>query len=160
MPQVVPDTIVQRADAVVATSTQSLAHVRASTSRTIPPQVILPLRDLSAFFRIVRRRSDCYRVACVGTLDNKLHANVIAQIAQIDISRMRFTFVGDGPRRAALAREAANYHVAHTIAFRGWTDDIPATLADEDVLAVPMSPTSFASADIAIMEAMAAVSRR
>jgi hypothetical protein len=158
VPQVVPGAIVRRTDAVVATSTRSLAHLRdAAAGGPIEPRLILPLRGLDAFFRVARSRSDRYRVAYVGALDdNKLHTSVIAQIARIDARGLRFTFIGDGPRRAALGRQAADSCVADAIVFRGWTCDMPAALADVDVLAVPMSPTSCASADLAITEAMAA----
>jgi glycosyltransferase involved in cell wall biosynthesis len=154
VPQVVPGIIVQRADAVVATSERSLAHIRdAATGGPIEPRVILPLRNLDAFSNVARRRSERYRVAYVGALDgHKLHADVIAQIARIDAPGLRFTFIGDGPWRTALGRQAAESSAADAIAFCGWVGDMPAALADVDVLAVPMP----GSADLAIMEAMAA----
>jgi len=158
VPQVVPGVIIRRADAVVATSERSLAHIRdAAIGRPIEPRLIQPFRGLDAFFSVARSRSDRYRVACVGALDgHKLHVDVITQIARIDASGLRFTFIGDGPWRAALARQAVESCAVGAIAFCGWAADMPTALADVDVLAVPMPPTSWASADLAIMEAMAA----
>jgi glycosyltransferase involved in cell wall biosynthesis len=158
VPQVVPGAIVRRADVAVATSARSLAHIRdAATGGAFEPRTILPSRNLDPFPRVARTPSDLYRVAYVGALDElKLHPGTIKFISRIDVPGLRFSFIGNGPQRDALAREADDCAAAAKIAFRGWIDDMPAALADIDVLAVPMSPISYATAEIAVMEAMAA----
>jgi glycosyltransferase involved in cell wall biosynthesis len=68
---------------------------------------------------------------------------------------VRFLFVGDGPRRAALEGLAAELGVRDRIVFAGERSDVPDLLHVADVFALPSHP-AVETLPLAVMEAMAA----
>ncbi|HSE10904.1 MAG TPA: glycosyltransferase [Nocardioidaceae bacterium] len=96
------------------------------------------------------------RVITVGRLiDSKRHRTLLSAFARIAGSRDRLVFVGDGPLRAALERQAAELGIADHVEFLGLVsrDEVYRLLARADLF---VSPSQFEGLPVAVLEAMAA----
>jgi len=158
IPQVVAASLLERSDMVVASSSRCLQHVAmAGKSCPLSPRTILPSCDLTRFSTIGRKVAGHCTVGYVGSLEeNKLDPNVVALFARVTIPGAEFLFVGDGSLRPVLERAAAALGDGWKFRFAGHAKDIVPYLAEIDLFAFPMARNSYASADLAIMEAMSA----
>jgi glycosyltransferase involved in cell wall biosynthesis len=94
-------------------------------------------------------------VAAVGNLRHLKGHDVLIDASVEILERFpdaRFEIIGDGPERGALEARAAAHGVAHAFSFRGHCADIPARLAEADILVHPSRSESFPNA---ILEGMA-----
>jgi len=119
--------------------------------------MILPTRDLAKFGEIAHVHTGKFTVGYVGAIDsNKLSTNVIDLCARIRLPHASFLFVGNGRLRKTLERQANTLDNRHAFRFVGFQEDVVPFLAEFDVFGYPMSPKSFASMDLSVIEAMSA----
>lgn len=94
-------------------------------------------------------------VGCVGRLSPEKGPEVLVRAALL-MRRARpdvhVVFIGDGPMAPALARSAAQLGVADAVHFAGPREDLPALLAELDLV---VSPSHTEAMPLALLEAMA-----
>lgn len=96
------------------------------------------------------------RVVVVANLRVEKGHDVLIDAAPAVLARFpdaRFEFVGDGPRREALAAQAERAGVARAFSFLGHRDDVGARLGAADIFVLPSRSEAFPNA---VLEAMAA----
>jgi glycosyltransferase involved in cell wall biosynthesis len=110
------------------------------------------------------RQGDPPRITCVGTLHEvKGQRHLIAAAAEL-VRRgcdVRVRFVGDGPDRARLERQAADLGLGPRVEFAGRRTraEVVAILGDTDVLVAPSVPTAQGKREglpVVLIEALAA----
>jgi glycosyltransferase involved in cell wall biosynthesis len=103
------------------------------------------------------RRPGLLRVGMIARMNapSKNHASILRVAARLKNSHpsLEFLFIGDGPLRPQLEREAERLGVAGQVRFVGDRQDIPAVLASLDVSVLPSASESLSNA---ILESMAA----
>jgi glycosyltransferase involved in cell wall biosynthesis len=158
LPQVISPAIVARADVVVATSTRCFQHIEpAGRMCRLAPRLILPTRDLTKFGEVAHVRTNAFTIGYVGAIDDsKLSSKVIGLCARMKLPNASFLFVGNGRHRKALERQADALDNRQAFRFVGFQEDVTPFLAEFDVFGYPMSPKSFASMDLSLIEAMSA----
>ena len=120
------------------------------------PAADLPADPPAAGLRAALGWSDAYLVAAIGRLepvkglDVLLHAVAALAAAR---SRLRCLVVGDGRERAALESRAAALGLAGRVHFAGFRRDVPALLAECDLLCLPSRSEGL---PYVVLEAMAA----
>ena len=97
------------------------------------------------------------RVGMIARMNapSKNHASILRVAARLKDRHpaVEFLFIGDGPLRPQLEREAERLGVAGQVRFLGDRQDIPAVLASVDVSVLPSASESLSNA---ILESMAA----
>jgi L-malate glycosyltransferase len=97
-----------------------------------------------------------FRVAMIARMNTpaKNHLSLLRAVAKVPRSvALEVLFVGDGPLRSGLEREANALGIMQNVVFLGDRADIPAILASVDATVLPSSSESLSNA---ILESMAA----
>lgn len=158
LPQLIPASLVRRADVAVATCQVTYERFGAvSAPDMLAPRLVHPAAELGRFTALPRQRLSDLTIGYVGRLDEyKLHSDLMSLCARVDAPGVRFVFAGDGPIRASLQRQADALGFGDRVSFLGHVADVGPVLALLDIFGYPMSANSYAAADVAVMEAMAA----
>lgn len=140
---------------VVANSRASADQLRAER---VPDRKIAVVPNGLDFTPFAPRtpRPALRHVTAVGNLRHLKGHDVLIDASVEVLERFpdaRFEIVGEGPERGALEARAAAHGVAHAFSFPGHCADIPARLAEADILVHPSRSESFPNA---ILEGMAA----
>lgn len=156
--------IAPRVDAYVAISeSMRQAIQRAFGERVTRVEIITPGLNLGRFnrervdqARVERLRARANRVVgTVGRLaDQKAYPILLEAIPSLlaEDSQTRVLFVGDGPRRSALERQARRLGIAEAVSFVGYQSDVTTCYAAMDVFVLPSRHEGFGTV---FMEAMA-----
>jgi glycosyltransferase involved in cell wall biosynthesis len=157
LPQVIPTSLVSRADIAVAACQETFEFLLAANAPgALPPRLVAPAPEPHVIDPVPDRSPEL-TIGYVGTLDEyKLHPDVIGLCARVDVPGVRFVFAGDGPMRWKFQQRAEAIGLADRVQFLGWIADVRPVLAGLDIFGYPMSADSCAAADLAVMEAMAA----
>lgn len=160
-PQVVTRELVGVADVVVAASayTHALPVLEEARDRggTTRIAMIPDTTDLAAFAQVVRTGDPGFRVGYLGTVDFvKMHPAYVALHARVRVPGVRVAVGGAGGAWHALRREAERLGVSDRFEWRGYVTDVPAFLAEVDVLGYPLREDNYSSAELVVQEAMAA----
>lgn len=155
-PQILTRDIVQFSDAIVASSPHTAelpVMLEAGNARLT--RMILSSPDFSRLDGFVPRAHDRFTVGHVGTLDFvKLHEAFVAMHAVTNIPGLRVRVAGRGAAEGVLRRQAVQLGCAHAFEFPGSVEDLPGMLGEVDVYGNPLCPDSYATAELAIQEAM------
>jgi len=106
-------------------------------------------------YQTAPRQRPIRRIVTVANLrEEKGHDTLIAAAGLLAERHpeLEFSFIGDGPRRAALVRQVNLRGMRKRIQFLGERDDIPAQLAAADAFVLPSRTEAFPNA---LLEAMA-----
>ena len=97
-----------------------------------------------------------FNVGYVGTLGYvKLHPDFVAYCKAIsDIPGIRFVMIGRIPEPNLVLRDAIKAGIDDKFVFKGWVDNLPAELAQLDVLGYLLNPNHFGTTENAMLEAM------
>jgi glycosyltransferase involved in cell wall biosynthesis len=158
LPQVIPTSLVSRADIAVASCREAYEHIlAANVPGALPPGLVIPAPELGNAIDPTPHRSPDLTIGYVGTLDEyKLCPDVMHLCARVEVPGARFVFAGDGPMRRRFQQQAETIGLADRVRFLGWVADVRPVIASFDIFGYPMSSDSYATADLAVMEAMAA----
>jgi hypothetical protein len=152
--------LVGAADVVVAASayTHALPILREARDRGYPRSVLIPdTTDLAAFAQVARAGAPGFRVGYLGTVDFvKMHPAYVVLHARLRIPGVRVAVAGAGRAWPALRRDAAKLAASDRFEWRGYVTDVPAFLAELDVLGYPLCEDNYSSAELVLQEAMAA----
>lgn len=94
-------------------------------------------------------------ILCIGRFTaQKMHRTLLAAFARLHLQGIsaRLRLVGDGPGRQTMERMAAKLGLRDCVEFLGSRDDIPALMADADLLALS---SKFEGLPLVVLEAMA-----
>ena len=95
-------------------------------------------------------------ILCVGRFTaQKLHCTLVLALARLHKAGLpaRLQLVGSGPLQPRLERLAARLRLTDAVDFLGRRDDVPALMAQADLLALP---SAFEGLPLVLLEAMAA----
>jgi glycosyltransferase involved in cell wall biosynthesis len=106
--------------------------------------------------RLPRLASDGLRIGYVGTLDfSKLHPDFVDFLADIPDESLPVHLYGDNTNQEALEAQCRALGRPGLLRFHGHVQDIAGELAKLDVLAYPLDPAHYGTAENALVEAMA-----
>ena len=144
--------LARRAGRVVAASHRHAAELARFEAVGRTPVILHPVFPAGPLTP-ARRRSQPLLV-CLGRLEPvkrfALALEVVARFRDLD---WRLVFAGDGPLAPALRRRAETLGIGARVRFLGQAGDVPALLAEADLL---LHPSAYESFGIAVFEAMRA----
>ncbi|MDM7947751.1 MAG: glycosyltransferase family 4 protein [Oceanibaculum nanhaiense] len=106
--------------------------------------------------RMPRPVPDGMRIGYVGTLDfSKLHPDFVDFLAELPDKALPVHLYGDNTNQEALEAQCRAIGRSGLLRFHGHVSDIAGALAELDVLAYPLDPAHYGTAENALVEAMA-----
>lgn len=157
-PQIVTDDLVGLADAVFLTSPVSAASEGAIAARSagVPIEIVAGALDRTRLAATRRRPPSPGElvVGYVGSLQTtKMHPRLPEMCAEVADPRVKFVFVGDGDGDL-LRRRLGSLGLADRAVVRPHTEDIGTVFGELDVFGFALAPTSYATTDRTLQEAM------
>ena len=158
-PQVVPPTLLRRADRLVVSCAATLG---ASPLADDPEQarravVIRSLPDPASLGPVAPVLHDGFVVGYVGTIGpGKLHPTFVDLSLSARIDDARFLVCGSGGGEAALRHAIAARGAENRFDLRGFVRDVRGALATMDVFGYPLAPDTYAASCLSLQEAMSA----
>ena len=154
-PHIIPKTLLDRSDLVVATAASTL---NLPVFRSADPARVCLVQGAADFTRISRIAPvahEGFYVGYIGTIDfTKLHSAYIPMCAAVNIPAVHFLLCGKGGATQELKRQARELGILERLEFHDYVDDIKPVLARLDVFGYPLRENSFATAELSLQEAM------
>jgi len=139
---------------VVASQIHAQELARWEGLRDLRPTVLYPCLPSSTEMPIRPWADRVPTVLCAARMQpEKSFALALELAARLRDIPFRLVFAGDGPVRGALQAQAASLGIAEQVSFAGPTHDLPALLAEADIL---LHTSSYESFGMVIFEAMRA----
>jgi L-malate glycosyltransferase len=147
------------ADCVICNSKAAAERLLKQGLRADKLRVIgngLPPAAFAQTMPVMPRRPGVFRVGMIARMNarSKNHQIVLKVAARLKnrLKNLEIVFVGDGPLRSELEREAEELGISDLVQFLGDRRDIPAILASLDATVLPSASESLSNA---ILESMA-----
>ena len=154
-PHIIPAPLLGRSDMVVALASSTLDL---PAFRAVDPRRVALVSSFADFTRILGLRPvphDGFHVGYIGTVNfAKLHEAFVHMCAAVKVPSARFLICGDGGAEAILKRQASELGIFDRCEFHDHAEDIRPILARLDVFGYPLTADTFATAELALQEAM------
>jgi len=155
-PQFLLPEVVDRCDALIASSphTASLPVFKTALKSKIA-EVIIDTPDFCSFPKPEPVKQTHFTVVYVGTIDFiKMHPDFIQMHAKAEAPNLKVIVCGSGPALSCLKKQAAQSAVPERFEFTGFLTNPVQILSKADLFGYPLAKDNYATAELALQEAM------
>ena len=156
-----PQVLCPRAAQIVDTfilptaDSQNVPGVVAAVQKGAAVNIVPSIADMRRLDGFAPRAHDGIVVGYIGSLDaTKMHPRFLEMVAAVETPGVRFVIAGDAGQRAAMQARIDAMGLGETVTLLGHREDIGSVLEEVDIFGYPLAPTTFATTDKALQEAM------